>query len=199
MVDLKKNNISNTNDENDEIDEIKEIVVKQLLTYHEFDKKQIIAITLASVIVLAIGIVISCYIEKYDSETSNSVVTETNNSITCIVEDVGKVQNVDTKPDSRIIVDSDGKSNVVYGGSSQEISLSYYVYLKDSNDAVFQFSVSEDVYAAMLRKKGDTITISLKKDWFGNAYYWQGEKLSHPLQMTESSEQNITTETERKN
>lgn len=191
MVDLEENNTSNTNDE------IKEIVVKQLLTYHELDKKQVIAITLTSIIVLAIAVVFDCYYKKYDSETSNSVVTETNNSITCIVEDVGIVQNVDTSPDNYMIVDSDGKANAIYGGSSQKISLSYYVYLKDSNDAVFQFSVSEDVYAAMSHKKGDTITISLKENLFGNSYYWQGEKLSHPLQMTESSEQNITTE--RKN
>lgn len=179
MVDLEKNNTSDTNG--------------------EINEKQVIAVTLASVITFAIAVVFDCYYKKYDSETSSSVVTETNNSITCIVEDVGTVQNVDTKPDSRIIVDSDGKSNVVYGGSSQEISLNYYVYLRDNTDAVFQFSVSSDVYAAMSRKKGDTITISLKENLFGNEYYWQGEKLSHPLQMTESSEQNITTETERKN
>ena len=179
MVDLEKNNTSNTNNK------INEIAKKQLLTYHEIDKKQVIAITLASVITLAIAVVFNYYYEKYDSETNNSVVTETNNSITCIVEDVGIVQNVDTKPDNRIIVDSDGKSNVVYGENSQKISLNYYVYLKDSDEIVYQFSIDNDVYAAMSHKKGDTITIYSKETLFGNEYYWQGNELKNPLKITE--------------
>lgn len=165
------------------------------------DAKENVAFITAVGILLTGAVVANELYGRNATETDSSAVTTggADSSVTCIIEDVGTVQNVDTKPDSRIIVDSDGKSNVVYGGSSQEISLSYYVYLKDSNNAVFQFSVSDDVYAAMSRKIGDTITIRLQENLFGNAYYWQGEKLSHPLQMTESSEQDITVETERKN
>ncbi len=156
--------------------------------------KEAIAYSIAIGIVLIGAILVSIISDKNNAETNSSAVvsSETDNSVTCTIEDVGTVQNIDTKPDNRIIVNSDGKSNVVYGGSSQEISLSYYVYLRDSTDAVFQFSVSDDVYAAMSRKKGDTITICSKEDWFGNTYYWQGEKLKNPMQITESKEQNVT-------
>lgn len=151
------------------------------------DAKETIAFSIAIGIILIGAILASIMSYKNDTETNSSaaVSSETDNSVTCTIEDVGTVQNIDTKPDNRIIVNSDGKSNVVYGGSSQEISLSYYVYLRDTNDAVFQFSVSDDVYAAMSRKIGDTITIDLKTDLFGSAYYWQGNRLEKPLQITE--------------
>lgn len=112
------------------------------------------------------GIILAVVFALTDNtETGRNTVTDsvTDSSINCIVEDVGTVQNVNTK----------------------------YVYLKDNNNIVYQFSVSSDVYVAMSRKKGDNITIDLKEDLFGNAYYWQGEKLRNPLQITESSEQDI--------
>ena len=151
----------------------------------EITSKQLIAFVLASGITLAVAVAIFSNDKKYDSATSNSVVTETDTSVTCIVEDVGTVQNIDTKPDSHTLIDSDGKASIVYGGSSQEISMSYYIYLKDSNYDVFQFSVNNDVYTAMSRKKGDTITIYSKETLFGNVYYWQGNKLENPLKITE--------------
>lgn len=164
------------------------------IPYYVPDTKQIIAYSIAIGIILTGAILASIMSYKNDAETNNSAAVsgKTDNSVVCTIENVGTVQNIDTKPDNRIIVDSDGKSNVVYGGSSQEISLSYYVYLRDTNDTVFQFSVSDDVYAAMSRKIGDTITICSKEDWFGNAYYWQGKKLKNPMQITESKEQNVT-------
>ncbi|MDE6679414.1 MAG: hypothetical protein K2K02_10290 [Ruminococcus sp.] len=134
------------------------------------------------------GIILAVVFALTDNtETGRNTVTDsvTDSSVICTVEDVGTVQNVDTKPDNSIIVDSDGKSSVVYGGSSQETSLSYYVYLKDSNNIVYQFSVIDDVYMAMSRKKGDTITIYSKETLFGNTYYWQGNKLENPLKITE--------------
>ncbi len=134
------------------------------------------------------GIILAVVFALTDNtETGRNTVTDsvTDSSVICTVEDVGTVQNVDTKPDNSIIVDSDGKSSVVYGGSSQETSLSYYVYLKDSNNIVYQFSVIDDVYMAMSRKKGDTITIYSKETLFGNTYYWQVNKLENPLKITE--------------
>ena len=157
------------------------------------DANEIVVFLTALNVVLTGAVMISRISDKKATETDSSAVTTggADSSITCIIEDIGTVQNVDTKPDNSIIVDSDGKSSVVYGGSSQETSLSYYVYLKDSNNIVYQFSVTDDVYMAMSHKKGDSITINLKENLFGNTYYWQGNKLENPLQITESSEQNI--------
>lgn len=157
------------------------------IPYYPLDKKQIIAFCIAIGIILTGAIAVSIITTKNDTETTGSAVTENvaDNSITCIIEDVGTVQDIDTKPDSRIIVDSDGKSNIVYNGSSQEVSQNYYVYLRDTNDAVFQFSVSSDVYAAMSRKTGDTITIYSKETLFGKAYYWQNKELKNPLKISE--------------
>ena len=157
------------------------------------DAKKIVAFLTALNVVLTGAVMVSRISDKKATETDSSAVTTggADSSITCIIEDVGTVQNVDTKPDNSIIVDSDGKASIVYSGSSQETSLSYYVYLKDSNNIVYQFSVTDDVYMAMSRKKGDTITIYSKETLFGNVYYWQGNKLENPLQITEISEQNI--------
>ena len=157
------------------------------------DAKEIVALLTAVGILLAGAVMTNEISGRNVTETDSSAVTtdEADSSITCIIEDVGTVQNVDTKPDNLVIADSNGKSSFVYGGSSQEISLRYYVYLKDSNNIVYQFSVTDDVYMAMSRKKGDTISIFSKETLFGNVYYWQGNKLENPLQITESSEQNI--------
>lgn len=157
------------------------------IPYYPLDKKQIIAFCIAIGIILTGAIAVSIITTKNDTETTSSAVTENvaDNSITCIIEDVGTVQDIDTKPDSRIIVDSDGKSNIVYSGSSQKVSQNYYVYLRDTNGAVFQFSVSSDVYAAMSHKTGDTITIYPKETLFGNAYYWQDNELKNPLKISE--------------
>lgn len=106
------------------------------------------------------GIILAVVFALTDNtETGRNTVTDsvTDSSINCIVEDVGTVQNVNTK----------------------------YVYLKDSNNIVYQFSVIDDVYMAMSRKKGDTITIYSKETLFGNTYYWQGNKLENPLKITE--------------
>lgn len=101
------------------------------IPYYPLDKKQIIAFCIAIGIILTGAIAVSIITTKNDTETTSSAVTENvaDNSITCIIEDVGTVQDIDTKPDSRIIVDSDGKSNIVYSGSSQKVSQNYYVYL----------------------------------------------------------------------
>ena len=88
------------------------------------------------------GIILAVVFALTDNtETGRNTVTDS--SINCIVEDVGTVQNVNTK----------------------------YVYLKDNNNIVYQFSVSSDVYVAMSRKKGDTISIFSKETLFGNVYY----------------------------
>lgn len=169
MVNLDKNDKDNPN------------------TYY-LTTKEVIALILMAVIMIA-GTVAIILLNDSGQEASDNVSgQEVNNniisSVTCTVEDTETVQTVDTKPDNHIVVDSDGKSKIIYD-SSQQISQSYYVYLKDNKGDIFQFSVTDDIYAAMSNKKHDTITIDLKKELFRNFYYWQGNRLKPPIKVNE--------------
>lgn len=151
--------------------------------------KEVIALILTTVIMIAGTVTVILLNDSSQKVSDNVSGQEVNNniisSVTCTVEDAETVQTVDTKPDNHIVVDSDGKSKIIYD-SSQQISQSYYVYLKDNEGDIFQFSVTDDVYAAMSRKKGDIITIDLKKELFGNFYYWQGQRLENLIKITNS-------------
>jgi len=128
-----------------------------------YNVKNLIAVIAAAGITLAVALALS--VGKNDTETSSVVAesSKTDKSITCTVVDAVAIQDINTKPDSRIAVNSDGKSSIIYGGSSQNVSSSYYVYLEDEDGIVMQFSVEDNVYAAMSYKKGNTITVEPKE------------------------------------
>lgn len=159
------------------------------IPYYPITKKEAIALILTAVIMIAGTVAVILLNDSGQKVSDNVSGQKVNNniisSVTCTVEDTETVQTVDTKPDNHVVVDSDGKSKIIHG-SSQEINRSYYVYLKDSEGDMFQFSVTDDVYAAMSRKKGDIITIDLKKELFGNFYYWKGQRLENPIKITNS-------------
>ncbi|MDE5557362.1 MAG: hypothetical protein K2J32_06660 [Ruminococcus sp.] len=141
------------------------------------------------VAIAAAGIAVALSVGKNDTET-NSVVaesSETDNAITCTIVDAVAIQDINTKPDSRIAVNSDGQSSIIYGGSSQDVSNSYYFYLEDEDGIVMQFSVADDVYAAMSYKKGDTITVEPKEYIRVSTYYWNGYRLSNPIKVRENT------------
>ncbi|MCM1220344.1 MAG: hypothetical protein NC548_38260 [Lachnospiraceae bacterium] len=151
----------------------------------------LIALIAASGITLAIALALSGALSggKNNTEPSSVVaeISETNKSISCTIVDAVAIQDINTKPDSRIAVNSNGQSSIIYGGSSQKVSSNYYVYLEDEQGVVIQFSVSDDVYATMSYKKGDTITVEPKEYIGVNTYYWNGYRLSNPIKVSENT------------
>lgn len=152
-----------------------------------YNVKNLIALIAASGITLAIALALSG--EKNGAEPSSvaAEISETSKSISCTIVDAVAIQDINTKPDSRIAVNSDGQSSIIYGRSSQKVSSNYYVYLEDEQGVVIQFSVSDDVYAAMSYKKGDTITVEPKEYIGVSTYYWNGYRLSNPIKVSENT------------
>lgn len=92
---------------------------------------------------------------KEESSPDNAV-----NTVTCTIEDVSTI-------------------------TEDFLTERHYVLLKNDAGVTTQFSVTNDVYAAMVYKKGDTITIYSTEgiSWLHKGtyhWYWEGNELRNP-------------------